>query len=197
MRKYMRYYLLAMLSLTLSQASIARVMKDLFIAMPVSLMPMLDENARKDLVDICLSGMTTSLPNEWGGTSALQKLTDNYLKLREDSEGTVVTDMALLPRGKDTVVCVVRTLRTPQPVSEVQFFNSRWQELKADKLLKLPDMEEFPRSSDLLTEGVLPVEFMEATLDATEQGGIVLAFTTNTSKHRICFRWNGKKFLKN
>ena len=193
----MRYYLLAMLSLTLSQASIARVMKDLFIAMPVSLMPMLDENARKDLVDICLSGMTTSLPNEWGGTSALQKLTDNYLKLREDSEGTVVTDMALLPRGKDTVVCVVRTLRTPQPVSEVQFFNSRWQELKADKLLKLPDMEEFPRSSDLLTEGVLPVEFMEAALDVTEQGGIVLAFTTNTSKHRICFRWNGKKFLKN
>lgn len=193
----MRYFLLALLPLTLAQVSIARVMKDLFIAMPVSLMPMLDENARKDLVDICLSGMTTSLPNEWGGTSALQKLTDNYLKLREDSEGTVVTDMALLPAGRDTVVCVVRTLRTPQPVSEVLFFNSRWQELKADKLLKLPDMEEFPRSNDLLTEGVLPVEFMEAALDVTEQGGIVLTFTTNTSKHRICFRWNGKKFQKN
>ncbi|MBO4730235.1 MAG: DUF3256 family protein, partial [Bacteroidaceae bacterium] len=114
----------------------ARVMKDFFIAMPDSLMPMLDNNARKDMVDICMSGMNTALPNEWDCMSVLQKLTDNFLQLREDSEGIVTTRMALLTHGQDTVVCMVRTLRTQQPMSEVQFFNSHWQEVKADKYIK-------------------------------------------------------------
>lgn len=171
-------------------------MKDFFIAMPDSLMPMLDSNARKDLVDICLSGMNTALPNEWDGTSVLQRLTDNFLQLREDSEGIVITRMALLTHGKDTVICMVRTLRTPQPMSEVQFFDSRWREKKTGKHIRLPLPTEFVRDKDKLTEGVLPVEFMQADLQATEQGDVTLSFTTNTSANAITYRWKGKKFVR-
>ena len=196
MIKYVRTILFVLLTALGLQDAGARVIKDLFIAMPDSLMPMLDNNARKDLVDICLSGMTTALPNEWDGMSVVQKLTDNFLQLREDSEGIVTTRMALLTHGKDTVVCMVRTLRTPQPASEVQFFNSRWQELNADKLIQMPLPTEFVRDDEKLTEGVLPVELVEADLQMTERGDATLTFTTNTSANAIVFQWKGKKFVR-
>ncbi|MBP5360796.1 MAG: DUF3256 family protein [Bacteroidaceae bacterium] len=196
MIRYARTILFLLLAAIGLQSANARVMKDLFIAMPDSLMPMLDTNARKDLVDICLSGMSTALPNEWNGTCALQKLTDKFLQLREDSEGIVSTRMALLTHGKDTVVCMVRTLRTPQPMSEVQFFNTRWQEQKADKWIKLPQLTEFVRNEDNLSEGILPVEFMQADLQTAEKGDATLIFKTNISANTILFRWNGKKFVR-
>ena len=196
MRKYVRTTLFVLLAAIGLENGEARVMKDFFIAMPDSLMPMLDNNARKDMVDICMSGMNTALPNEWDCMSVLQKLTDNFLQLREDSEGIVTTRMALLTHGKDTVVCMVRTLRTPQPMSEVQFFNSRWQEVKADKYIKMPLPTEFVRDNEKLSEGILPVEFTEADLQITERGDTTLTFTTNTSANAIRFRWNGKAFVR-
>ena len=196
MRKYVRTILFVLLAAIGMENGEARVMKDFFIAMPDSLMPMLDNNARKDLVDICLSGMNTALPNEWDGTSVLQKLTDNFLQLREDSEGIVTTQMALLANGKDTVICMVRTLRTPQPASEVQFFNSHWQEVKADKHIAIPLYSEFVRDDSKLSEGALPVELMQANLQTTERGGATLTFTTNTSANAIIFQWKGKKFVR-
>ncbi|MBO4731104.1 MAG: DUF3256 family protein, partial [Bacteroidaceae bacterium] len=95
-----------------------------------------------------------------------------------------------------TVVCMVRTLRTPQPMSEVQFFNSRWQEVKADKYIKMPLPTEFVRDNEKLSEGILPVEFTEADLQITERGDTTLTFTTNTSANAIRFRWNGKAFVR-
>ena len=197
MRKYVRTIVFVLLASLGLQDGEARVMKDFFIAMPDSLMPMLDANARKDLVDICLSGMSTALPNEWDGTSMLQKLTDNFLQLREDSEGLVTTRMALITHGKDTVICVVRTLCTPQPTSELQFFNSQWQEQDAEKFIKLPLLTEFIRNKEKIPEGILPVEFMQADLQTTERGDATLTFTTNTSTNAITFRWKGKKFVRN
>lgn len=198
MRKYI-FIIMAAAALwsALPQSSEAREIKDFFISMPDSLMPMLDENARKDLVDICLSGMKTVLPNEWNGTSALLKLTANHLQLREDSEGIVITDMAMLTKGKDTLICLVRTLRTPQPTSEVLFYGSDWHEQNTTKRISLPDLSEFPRNESKLTEGIMPVELMQTDLDITEQGAASLTFSTNLSDHTIIFRWNGKKFVRN
>ncbi|MBP5629646.1 MAG: DUF3256 family protein [Bacteroidaceae bacterium] len=196
MRNYVRTIVFVLLASLGLQDGEARVMKDFFIAMPDSLMPMLDANARKDLVDICMSGMSTALPNEWDGTSMMQKLTDTFLQLREDSEGLVTTRMALITHGRDTVICVVRTLSTPQPTSELQFFNSQWQEQNVEHFIKLPSLTEFLRDEEKLPEGILPVEFMQADLQTNERGGATLTFSTNTSSNVISFRWKGKKFLR-
>lgn len=181
----------------------ARLIKDFFITMPDSLMPMLDENARKDLVDIFQSGMKTALPNDWRGASTLLSLTDNYLQLREDSEGAVITDIVLLPTGKDTIVCVARTLRVPQPASEILFFNSQWQELKTEKFIKAPALSEFAHSAaqgsaQEIPGPVIPVEFIQVSMAAAEQdsNGITLEFSTNTSPTKIRYRWSGKKFIR-
>lgn len=196
MRNHVRTIVFVLLASLGLQDGEARVMKDFFIAMPDSLMPMLDANARKDLVDICMSGMSTALPNEWDGTSMMQKLTDTFLQLREDSEGLVTTRMALITHGRDTVICVVRTLCTPQPSSELQFFNSRWQEQSVEHFIKLPLLTEFTRDEEKLPEGILPVEFMQADLQTSERSSATLTFTTNTSSNVISFRWKGKKFLR-
>lgn len=197
MKKYVLFLMItAALWGTLPQRVEAREIKDLFIAMPDSLMPMLDDNARKDLVDICLSKMKTSLPNEWNGTSSILHLTANSLQLREDSEGVITTDMAMLVKGKDTLICLVRTLHTPLPISEVQFYSADWHEQNAAKRIKTPAFSEFPHNKTNLTEGILPVEMMQAKLNITEQGAAKMTFSSNLSDHIITFLWNGKKFVR-
>ena len=204
MKKY-AFFLIAvcMQCVLLPQQGSARVIKDMFISMPDSLMPMLDENARKDLADICLSGMTTALPNEWGGTSMLQKLTDSYLLLREDSDGAVTTEMVLLPAGKDTIVCMVRTLHLPQPASEVLFFSSQWKQLNTARIIKLPTISEFAPNTDanlkeINPDRIVPVEFVQIALQEAqdETHPAKLIFSTNTSPATISYSWNGKKFRR-
>ena len=204
MKKY-AFFLIAvcMQCALLPQQGSARVMKDFFISMPDSLMPMLDENARKDLAEICLSGMTTALPNEWGGTSVLQKLTDTYLLLREDSDGAVTTEMVLLPAGKDTIVCMVRTLHLPQPASEVLFFSPQWKQLNTARIIKLPTISEFASDDDtnlkeINPDRIVPVEFVQITLQEAqdETHPAKLVFSTNNSSTKISFSWSGKKFRR-
>lgn len=190
---------IALLMMAGSQGVLAQnkpTMKDYFIAMPDSLMPMLDPNARKDLVDIAESGMTSALDNDWGGRSRIKTLTHNYLMLIEDIADSVTVEMALLPRGKDTLICVVRTIPLPQKDSELTFFNSHWQEIK-------------PRG-DIAGACLSPTDVLYLRLlpDATNGVSIVAAKQqiSNLSdplgrpaverQDSVIYTWNGSKFVR-
>lgn len=178
------------------QRSEARTMKDFFISMPDELMPMLDEGTRKDLVDICLSGMRTALPNNWRGTSSLSLLNDYFLVLCEDSECHVQTVMTLLHSKTDTIVCVVRTLATPEPASEIRFYSTKWRELKTEKLVKLPDVAEFERDEQKVALSPMRVELLRIGIQAGDDHSAQLNITTNTSANDIRYDWNGKRFVR-
>ena len=173
--------LILMLALALPQNGIARNIRDLFTAMPESLMPILSENARKDLMDIYESGMRASLQNEWNGRTTLLKMSDNHIQLQEDSEGVVKTDLLMLTGKKDTIVCMVRTLCIPEQDSELLFYNTNWQQLNTKQYLS-----DLPQG---FTDDDMTLISVETTIGAS------LTITRN-GKDKTSYTWNGKKFVK-
>ena len=153
--------------------------KSVFIDMPEDMMPMIGENARKDLVDFIEYGMKATVENEWGGRTTLTKLTPNYLELQEDSRGCVVTQMMMLPMGRDTIVCMVRTLNTPVPDSEILFYNRQCEPMPAGKFFSAPKAKDFNTSSKTYT-AIGSVEYMRLSLspatssDGTQPSGSIL-----------------------
>ena len=185
-----------------------RDITDVFVDMPDSLMPMLSQNARKDLIDFYKSGMKPLLPNEMSANSQLTKIDDNLLVLDEDSHGLVTTTMALLNlKERDSIVCMIRTIKCPQPDSEIFFFTTSWQQLKTQKFLVLPT----PQETRTATRGSV-VDYTCITLETPKGQNPLLSvaidasdgivkddadFGSNTDKKpTFHYEWNGTKFIK-
>lgn len=198
----MKKYALFILCLMLAVGAGARVMTDFFISMPDSLMPMLNQNAKKDLIDFYKSDMKPILPNEWSANSKLVRVENNFIELSEDSEGIVTTSMAMLElKNRDTLLCMVRTIKTPQPDSEIFFFSKNWAPLKTQKYITIPTIDNFKKElgNTLVDYTQLTLQpqhggtfSLEVTLDATD--GQTDADADRT-KHFV-YRWNGAKFIK-
>lgn len=172
-----------------------RRMRDFFVLMPDSLMPMLEQSARKDLVDIAESKMTTALDNEWGGRSRLQTITGDYLMLIEDIADSITVEMALLPRSKDTLICLIRTIPLPQKDSELFLFNTRWQQQKP--------------KGDIAGAALSPTHAQYLRLQRNADGVSVVAsvqpitplsdpFGRPASKGQaeVVYKWSGSKFVR-
>ena len=198
----MKKYALVILCLILSMGTEARVMTDFFISMPDSLMPMLSQNAKKDLIDFYNSNMKPILPNEWSADSKLVRVESDYIELCEDSEGVVTTSMAMLSlKNRDTLICMVRTIKTPQADSEIFFFSKDWTPIKTQKYINIPTIDNFKKELgntlvDYTQISLLPQQGnafrLEVTLDATDGR---TATNANRTKH-FAYLWNGAKFIK-
>lgn len=170
-------------------------MKALFVSMPDSLIPMLIQNARKDLVDIAESGMTSALDNEWGGRSRILELEDDYLMLLEDIADSITVEMALLPGGKDTLLALIRTIPLPQKDSEIFFYTTGWKQLKPKSPLPWADLQ---MSSALWLRFVhragqpVSVEAVAQPLDGLSDP---LGRPAPRSAKTL-YQWRGKRFVK-
>lgn len=185
----------------------AQTMEDLFISMPGYLFPMLDEEQKKDLVDFYKSNMKPTFPNDWGTKSKLTKMETDFLQLEEDENGTVTTSMAILPnKGKDLLVCMVTTIKMPQPDSEIFIYKIKkgneeyrddWTLLDTKKIITLPSVTN--------TEGKVPViEYMEIKLVPQNNGYHTLEISIDNTDGQddiekpavSLFKWNGTKFTQ-
>lgn len=178
-----------------SKQSEPRRMRDFFVLMPDSLMPMLEQNTRKDLVDIAESKMTTALDNDWGGRSRLQTITADYLMLIEDIADSITVEMALLPRSKDTLICLIRTIPLPQKDSELFLFNTRWQQQKpkgdiAEAALS-PTHAQYLRLQQK-AGGVSVV----ATMQPITPLGDPFGRPANKEQTEVVYKWSGSKFVR-
>ena len=183
----------------------AQTMEDLFLSMPDSLLPMLDNEAKKDLLDFYKSNMEPKLPNNWGTKSKLTKMETDFLQLEEDEHGTVTTSLAILPnKGKDLVVCMITTIKMPQPDSELFVYKVKrnietdtdeWTPLDTKKIITLPSTTE-------KGESVPMVEYMEIKLIPQNNGYHSLEISTDNTDGQddvkkpavSIFKWNGTKF---
>jgi len=181
--------------------------KSAFINMPDSLMPMIGQNARKDLIDFIDYGMKAVVENEWGGRTTLTKLEPGLLSLQEDSRGSVVTQIGLFPTSADTIICIIRTLSVPQLDSEIQFYDSSWQPLRAEKIFSMPKAKDFPSVTKEYT-AVGSTEYFHITLEPKTASAPELKITlhaddsfadqSDTSKSEggaaLRYKWSGTKF---
>ncbi|MCD8041922.1 MAG: DUF3256 family protein [Tannerellaceae bacterium] len=129
----MKKYIVVVCFFLLTVGAKAQDMSRYFIDIPDRLLPQLEAEWRKDLVDLYKEGKEARLQNLIGGESSIEKLTDDYLLLRSSSRGTV--EMKLLPLVNNThIICMITTVDGPVADSRIDFFTTEWTPLEASGL---------------------------------------------------------------
>ena len=125
----------------------AQDMRSVFISMPDSVAPLLTKVNREDCVDFLDSNMKAVVRNRFDKESELKTLTKDYLLMQMTASSTM--EMRLLPMNDSVkVICVVRTVQTDVPDSDVRFYDTTWKELPADDYFSLPPEDAFYLPAD-------------------------------------------------
>ena len=108
----MKRFLPLVITLALGQALQAQKMRDVFAAMPDSVLGIMTKNNRLDCIDFIENDMEAKVRNRFDGFSVLKALTVDYLDLQLTPNCRV--EMKLLP-AEDTLnyICVARTYSGP------------------------------------------------------------------------------------
>jgi len=207
----MKYYLLLFFVASLAFSSDEKVeaqnMSRLFLTMPESLAYNLNNEMRRDLIDLTVAGNQSVVTNIMQGTSELKALTEDYLLLQNTSSSNI--EAKILPLNDSTkMICVITTVFSPVADSKVEFYSLKWERLKGnyfttptpvDFMIKLTKEEQQKVLS------VFDAVFLHYTLSplstqltatltsmdyiGQESRNEVLPFLKT---NRLNFQWNGK-----
>ncbi len=122
------------------------LMRDVFAAMPDSLLPLVTKNNRLDCIDFIENNMEAKVRNRADEFVELKVLTKDYL-LFETSAMSRVEMKLLMVDDTTQVVCMVRTYMAPTADSQVEFYTPQWQPV-AERLasrvnVRRPRVEDF------------------------------------------------------
>ena len=203
MRKF--FYIFTLL--TFACVANAREMRDIFLEMPDSIIPLLTQNNRADCVDFLDAKMKARVTNRLDGQSELLELTPDYLKMKLTAHTFV--QMKLLPCSSgDTIICMINTVCAEANDSRIRFYTKEWKEVTpTKKLFKKPQIKEFFTACDSLEKILLiaDIYLVELTLSpesTTMQANYTMpSYMTRSdslfatkSMHPIKFHWTGKAF---
>lgn len=168
----------------LSQA--AEPAAQLFVAMPDSLVPSIEVNRRKDLIDLFHAGQKAQVDNKLGGTTAMTLLQDNGLTVDLSQQSQMALHLYPTDRG-DTLIALVNTVYGPAADSRIRFFDSSWRELPASKHIRALSTADFFAFPDSLTN-TQKKEILQTT-------GIYLVEYTFEPDGSLCARPSWEKYL--
>lgn len=133
-------FLLLLMAGTVAQARTP--IRQWWVAMPDSVMPLLTKNNRLDFIDFLDSKMEALVTNRLDGKSQMNVLTDDYLHISYTRTCDVA--MKLLPVA-DTVdvLCMVTTVKAAADDSHVAFFDESWNPIEASTLFVEPALDDF------------------------------------------------------
>lgn len=135
-------YILLLLVAIVCNAQARTSIRQWFVAMPDSVMPLLTKNNRLDFIDFLDSKMEAVVTNRLDGKSRMATLTDDYLFINYTKSCDVA--MKLLPINDTTdVLCMVSTVKAMVDDSRVAFFDEAWQPLDATTLFEEPMLDDF------------------------------------------------------
>lgn len=121
----MRQILLTVALIVSTLASSAKSIKELWIAMPDSMIPYLTRDMRAELVG---SEETKEIGNALGGKTCIDTLTHRYLRVTLTEASQI--EMRLLPSTKgDSVLCVVQTYKGSVPESTINLYTQEWEKM--------------------------------------------------------------------
>ncbi len=200
--------MLAFASLTNAQSP----MEELFTSMPDSIMPLLTERSRRDMLDFLSNGMDARVHNQLGDEVTLKTLTDSYL-LVETSAKSHVEMKLLFTRDSIGILALVRTVEGPAADSHVEFFDTEWHRLPWMEWPRPMVEEFFSPAPDSIAEDVHYAQLSLADLCLTEVSVSpdepVFKMTLSTDDleekekdaakllvHPLWYRWDGEAFRK-
>ncbi|HRF69589.1 MAG TPA: DUF3256 family protein [Muribaculum sp.] len=176
-----------------------------FADAPAPLFPLLDKNARLDMIDYFNSGSATPTQNALQGKSRVTALTPDDIKIAMTDASSY--QISILPYGNDSIIAVIQTVAAPAHDSHISFYNRRWEKMSAP-LFKAPDLDAWLTSDgdkDASNVAAL-IPFMLAKYDY-DNATAVLTLTNNlqeflspdvykmvsASIHPVLkYRWTGK-----
>lgn len=200
-----------MMSVVLVSAKSADI-KNLFVEMPDSIMPLLVKNNRLDMLDYMDIGMSAKVKNKLGGESEMTLFKDDMISISM----TDVTEYDIkLFYGKDSLVtiAVIETVKGGYSDSNISFYNTKWEKLNTTNLIKMPVLEDFinkkslrnEENKKLLDELIYRMFVVDVAPDTNT---LSVAFSSAEyiidedvrnsifARYSIIYRWNGKKFIR-
>ena len=200
-----------MMSVVLVSAKSADI-KNLFVEMPDSIMPLLVKNNRLDMLDYMDIGMSAKVKNKLGGESEMTLLKDDMISISM----TDVTEYDIkLFYGKDSLVTIAvnETVKGGYSDSNISFYNTKWEKLNTTNLIKMPVLEDFINKKSLRNEEnkkmLDELIYRMFVVDvAPDTNTLSVAFSSAEyiidedvrnsifARYSIIYRWNGKKFIR-
>lgn len=119
----------------------AQDMRSIFLNAPDEIFPLLTKSYRADLVDYIDAGMTAKVTNRLDGTSVLEELECDYLRLATTASS--VMQLKLLPLKNDTIICVVKSVKAEALDSRIYFYDKAWNMLAGEGMFRFPSVSDF------------------------------------------------------
>ena len=181
-----------------------------FSTVPRKVLPLLDENARLDMIDYCNSNMTNATENIYGGRSRIVQLSPESLtaQLTDATE----CQMAILPDGKEGLIAMISTVATPAPDSNMSVFTSDWSRDVTSSVFAKPAFAEWltpeGKKHSAEVETTVPFLLVRYSYDPATQtltltnnaeeflGKDVFAPIKNYLSPALKYKFNGKRFVK-
>ncbi len=181
---------------------------DFFASAPASVFPLLDHNARLDMLDYFSNNMSTPTANNLDGRSAITAMspTDLTVRLTDSSSAQI----ALLTAGNDTVVALISTVATPGLDSSISFYDTSWRPLQAGRYFSKPGWKDWIAPGGDLETVTAMTPFMLSSY-FYDPATRTLTLTNNLGKFMdpdlyetispsllptLTYTWSGKKFSR-
>lgn len=200
--------LFALLLLVATTAYGRRTVDTYFISAPTQLLPQLDANNRKDLIDLFDAGLESRITGPLGGNIEIGSIDDRQITVHFSPASTL--QIALLPTA-DTVgvIAVIHTVDLPAPDSRITFYDTQWKPIENNELFIAPTPETFlskgskkekrqaaglidllPRSYTIEGNTLLASETLKEYLpdEIYDRIGPLLR------EKPVAYRWTGKRF---
>lgn len=202
--------LFALLLLVASTAYGRRTIDTYFISAPTQLLPQLDANNRKDLIDLFDAGLESRITGPLGGNIEIGSIDDRQITVHFSPASTL--QIALLPTA-DTVgvIAVIHTVDLPAPDSRITFYDTQWKPIENNELFIAPTPETFlgkgPKKEKRQAAGLIDL----LPLSYTIEGDTLLAreslqeylpeevynrIASLLGKEPVTYTWNGKRFTR-
>lgn len=116
----------------------------LFLNLPSYVVPYLDSNLRRDMIDIYYTDRGVNCKNLLGEKSYIDKMDSTYVKvvLSQDKSWLTIKRYTTKKGGKP-IFAIVKTVATPALCSELIILDDKYATLYAATYIEMPDVEEF------------------------------------------------------
>lgn len=135
-------YLFLLLLMAGAVAQARTPIRQWWVAMPDSVIPLLTKNNRLDFIDFLDSKMEAVVTNRLDGKSQMNVLTDDYLHISYTRTCDVAMKLLSVADTVD-VLCMVTTVKAAADDSHVAFFDESWNPIEASSLFVEPALDDF------------------------------------------------------
>ena len=192
----LRNLLFCLCSIVTLTSSAIEPVAQLFIAMPDSLVPSIEVNRRKDLIDLMHAGQKAEIVTKLGGKAEMTLLQDSLLSI-DLSKRSKMEIRWYDTTGNDTIIAFVNTVYAPAGDSRIRFFDTAWKELPASERIRQIRREDLLRPVDIFlvkynfaTDGSLCARQSWANYLDKELFNRIEPYLQDS----IILHWDGKRF---